>query len=525
MPDNRPYLDGCLTVTAFKSNKYLKDIQAVRGGIKINCNAGAVSTNLRRTYGWLKVWYLPDGIADIFSMHELKKAYRITYDSWYGYYIVHTPKGEVQFYKDKQGLPYINMEKSNKAVAMTLLQQEKWAFDARKSVLETEVLFIQTIQGNYEGFTKCEVTKAKKARRAQAMMRTPSEKDYKGMVSNNRIANCPITLSIVSNACAIFGPDLASIRGKTVQRTSAPVVADYMAVPRELVDSNKVITLAADVFFIDGMACLLMVSRRIKFVTAEHVPVRTVLRLSKHLKRVLNVYGRAGFRVSTILMDGMPTIECNTTVAKEHVSKAKRTIRKAKERTRGLLVTLPFACIPKQMKIDCVYFMVLWMIAFPVKSGISQTFLPWELLVQWRLDYKKHCPVPPGTYGKMHDEPVPTNTMTWRTHKGIALGLTGNLQESVKLYCINMGHILKRQSFTPMPMPDRVIKCVNAIGQQEGQGRKFRFTNCWREPYAWTDEVPEDNPEFQGLLKNDEEMALNPDISADLPGVELEEDE
>jgi hypothetical protein len=78
------------------------------------------------------------------------------------------------------------------------------------------------------------------------------------------------------------------------------VVGDYVAVPRSLVDANKAITLAADVFFVDGTAFLLTVAQRIKFVTAEHLPVRTALRLSKHMKRVLNVYGRAGYRVRTI---------------------------------------------------------------------------------------------------------------------------------------------------------------------------------------------------------------------------------
>ena len=76
-----------------------------------------------------------------------------------------------------------------------------------------------------------------------------------------------------------------------------------------------------------------------------------------------------------------------------------------------------------------------------------------------------------------------------------------------------------------MSMPDQVIKRVNAIGGQEGQGREFRFTNRWCKPYEWTDELPEDNPELQGLLNNDEEMVLYLDISAELPGVELEEDE
>ena len=63
------------------------------------------------------------------------------------------------------------------------------------------------------------------------------------------------------------------------------------------------ITLAADVFFVDGTAFLLTVARRIKFVTAEHVPVRTTTSLSKHLKQVLEVYGCTGFVVRTVLMD------------------------------------------------------------------------------------------------------------------------------------------------------------------------------------------------------------------------------
>ena len=121
----------------------------------------------------------------------------------------------------------------------------------------------------------------------------------------------------------------------------------------------------------------------------------------------------------------MPSIECNTTAAKEHISEAERTIRTLKECTRGLVTTLPFTHLPRRMKIKFIYFMVLWMNAFPVKSGISQTLSPRELFLRWWLDYKKHCRVMPGTYCEVHDEPVPTNTMVARTHKAIAWVLQG----------------------------------------------------------------------------------------------------
>jgi hypothetical protein len=166
----------------------------------------------------------------------------------------------------------------------------------------------------------------------------------------------------------------------------------------------------------------------------------------------------------------LPTLKSNTTAAKEHVSKAECTIQTLKEQTRGLLATLPCLHVPKRMKIEFVYFFVLWLNAFPVKTGISVVYLPRELIVRWRLDYKKHCRVLPGTYCEVHDEPTPANTIAWQTHERIALGPMGNLQGSIKFYCLTTGRVLKRCSFTPMLMPDRVIKWVDAIGKCEGQG-------------------------------------------------------
>ena len=100
------------------------------------------------------MWYVPNGIANIFSMHELKRSYRIMYDSWEGYYVVHTSKGEVQFHKDEQGLPYINLGESNLEAAMMLLQRE---IEEGEETIDSKTSFIQTVGGNYEGYTKREV--------------------------------------------------------------------------------------------------------------------------------------------------------------------------------------------------------------------------------------------------------------------------------------------------------------------------------------------------------------------------------
>jgi hypothetical protein len=121
------------------------------------------------------------------------------------------------------------------------------------------------------------------------------------------------------------------------------------------------------------------------------------------------------------------------------------------------------------MKIEILYFIALWLNAFLAKNGISAVYSPREMIIRWKMDYKKHCRVEVGTYCEVHDEPSPSNSTVSRTHDGIALGPTGNLQGSVKFYCLNTGRILKRRNFTPMPLPDSVIAKVNDIGKKQNQ--------------------------------------------------------
>ena len=190
---------------------------------------------------------------------------------------------------------------------------------------------------------------------------------------------------------------------------------------------------------------------KLRFVTVEHTPIRTANSLVKHIKRVLQVYDRARFTVGYIMMNGefekvkelLPTIVCNTNTAKEHVAEAERKIRVVKERNIVVVNTLPFTYIPRRMKIEFIYFVTLWLNQFPVKSGVSETFSPREILPRCRMDAKKNCRVLPGSYCEVHDDPNPTNTTVSCTREGIALGPTGNLQGSVKLYCLNTGRVLK----------------------------------------------------------------------------------
>ena len=139
------------------------------------------------------------------------------------------------------------------------------------------------------------------------------------------------------------------------------------------------------------------------------------------------------------------SIMCNTTAAKEYVAEAERQIRTAKERSRGIKATLPFSSLPKQVKIELIYFIVFWLDALPVRSGISRKFSLWEIILGFQLDIKKHSRVMFGEYCEVHNEPTLSNMQQHQTHEALALGPTRNTQGTVKFYCLKTGRVLKQR--------------------------------------------------------------------------------
>ncbi len=138
-------------------------------------------------------------------------------------------------------------------------------------------------------------------------------------------------------------------------------------------------------------------------------------------------------------------------------------------------------------------------------------------MIRLKADFKKHYRVLFGSYCKVHDEPDPSNTMEPRTHEAIALGPSGNLQGTVNFFSLDTGLVIGRWEFMCIPMPPSIVQKVEDIARKEAQGSELFFLDRNKRPFPWSteDEVPLENPQFQGLLEDD---APYPDISAELPG-------
>ena len=79
------------------------------------------------------------------------------------------------------------------------------------------------------------------------------------MVGSNMIVNYPVTFSDVKNSKLIFGPDIPSLKGKSVRRKPDSIITDYVGIPREILESRKELELLTDIMFINKLPFLVII--------------------------------------------------------------------------------------------------------------------------------------------------------------------------------------------------------------------------------------------------------------------------
>ena len=99
-----------------------------------------------------------------------------------------------------------------------------------------------------------------------------------------------MTQKDVSNAFALFGQNLAGLRGKTVRHKPAHVEMDYVQIPQNLIETNKFVTLTADVMFVNSLPFVATFGQRIGLLTAEFTPTQAPKQSACNLNGVISLY-------------------------------------------------------------------------------------------------------------------------------------------------------------------------------------------------------------------------------------------
>jgi hypothetical protein len=135
-------------------------------------------------------------------------------------------------------------------------------------------MLVNTVRDNFEGHTKCDIAQVEEALRLQGMIENPMDKEFKGMVFEKLIANCPITVQDVENANCLFGPNLANLRGKIIRTKPEHVHVEYVQIPHDFMELHKYVTLVADIMFVNGLPFLVPSLQGISLVTIEYLKLR-----------------------------------------------------------------------------------------------------------------------------------------------------------------------------------------------------------------------------------------------------------
>jgi hypothetical protein len=191
----------------------------------------------------------------------------------------------------------------------------------------------------------------------------------------NQLPNCPVTRANILAAEHIFGPYVGSLKGKTIRQKPHLAKPLIEPLPPEVMSRYRNVTLAADVMHVNGLPMLVTVSRNIRFGMVEALPNRNISTLVASIKSVVQVYTRAGFWVTTTLMDGEFEamhgdladlgVALNEAARNEHVGDVEQFIRTLKEWMQAIYNTLPFTRMTPHLVIEMANHAVYWLNAFP----------------------------------------------------------------------------------------------------------------------------------------------------------------
>eukprot|EP01042_Synura_sphagnicola_P036465 gene36465-biopygen6423 len=269
-----------------------------------------------------------------------------------------------------------------------------------------EEVYVTTVEDTKKAFTKYEVERADRARELLARLGYPSTAKAIQILNSGGIINCDITSSDLLRAEEIYGPSIASLKGKTVKNTATPNKDEEPVIGLQEAEHQ---TMNVDIMYVKGIPFLLNILTPLRMMFAARLKSKTTQSIFAALTGQISDISARAFKPSKLRCDpeaGFTAMkdtlsqEYGVTVdavgAGEHVRIVERGIRTIKERVRGIVNTLPFK-LCSMLLVLLVLFCVSRINMVPSKAD-AIVISPWERFHKRKRDYSKNLKAGFGEY-------------------------------------------------------------------------------------------------------------------------------
>ena len=153
---------------------------------------------------------------------------------------------------------------------------------------------VSSVAENRKHFTQRQYEDAMAARKLYHVVGCPTVENFKAILRQNIIRNCPVTAADVDVAEKIFGPDIGALKGKSTRPTSPVVKDDLIEIPKEIKELHKDLILCIDIMFINGIPMLTCIDRSLHFRSLVPMENRPSATIYDALDKVLRHYRTGG---------------------------------------------------------------------------------------------------------------------------------------------------------------------------------------------------------------------------------------
>lgn len=465
LPDHWILLDTQSSISVFRNAAMLSNIRPADSPLTVYTNGGAQrSTHCGDITNLGTVWYNPRSIANILSLAQVRRVCRVTLDTAVEpALVVHKTTGGTMIFREMSSRLYVHDTTSPN-------------FSTSPSV--NAYTLLSSVKENMKNFTRRQIEGADNARALYRKLGRPSEQFFESILRRNLIRDCPVTVDDAKRAVLIYGPDIATLKGKTTRSSAASHRPSFQAVPipAPILDHHIHVTLCIDHFFVQGLPFFHSISRGICFRTVKHVPNRRKATMLESLRSVMQRYQARGFRVTEVRADLefacleediLPAV-LHTVAADSHVPEVERSIRTIKERQRATVHGLPYKRVPTVLCRALIQFTVRCLNMFPAPNGVSDTLSPLTIMTGYPTPSYDNLKIEIGAYAQVFEENNPTNTQKARTMGAIALNHLGHDSADMQFMSLLTGEVITRTSWEEMPITDLAIARVERLAADEG---------------------------------------------------------